>query len=208
MRNPLLSTSKRFIPVISLFVLAAAAAAFTGADAVLERMKKDIVYLASDECEGRGIDTQGINKAADYIAGQFKQAGVKPGGKEGTWFQPFTVSSGESKIEGVNTLTLRGPIGQAMELTIDKDFKVLPLSASGTVSAPIVFVGYGLSEPALGYDDFKGVNVAGKIVVVLKRVPRWDNDAAQFGGDNALYAGFERKIGNCELNRATPLFSL
>jgi hypothetical protein len=186
-------------------VVMAAASTFAGDDAIVERMKKDVTYLASDECEGRGIETKGINKAADYIANQLKQAGLKPGGKDGTWFQPFTVSIGAPKIEGVNSVILRGPLGQTVELVGEKDFKVLPISASGEVKAPIVFVGYGLDVPSARYDDFKDVDVAGKIVVVLKRVPRWDDDAAPFAGDKSLYAGFERKIGNCELHKAAAV---
>jgi hypothetical protein len=194
----------RLLTVTALVALAAATA-FAGDNGAQERIKKDITFLASDVCEGRGIDTQGINKAADYIAEQLKQAGLKPGGKNGTYFQPFTVSTGAAKVEGDNTLTLRGPLGQSLELKLDKDFKVLPISASGQVTAPIVFAGYGLSVPSAGYDDFKGVDVAGKIVVVLKRVPRWDNEAVPFGGDQTLHAGFERKIGNCELQRAAAV---
>ena len=64
------------------------------------RMRKDVTYLASPECEGRGVDTEGINKAADYIADQFKKAGLKPGGPKGSYFQPFTISVGVSKLKG------------------------------------------------------------------------------------------------------------
>src|SRR5436190_15575678 len=59
-------------------------------DPVLERMRKDIFFLASPECEGRGVDTKGIEKAADYVADAFKQAGLKPATKDGSYFQPFT----------------------------------------------------------------------------------------------------------------------
>ncbi len=61
-------------------------------EAVKARMRKDVTYLASDECEGRGVDTAGIQKAATYIAAEFAKAGLKPGGVNGTYFQPFTIS--------------------------------------------------------------------------------------------------------------------
>ena len=67
-----------------------------------ERMKRDITFLASDECEGRGPGTKGIDKAADYIVEQFKEAGLKPGGVKGTWFQPFTIGGSLAKLEGDN----------------------------------------------------------------------------------------------------------
>jgi hypothetical protein len=196
--------SRRIFAIVGILVLAAAPT-FGQDDAVHARMKKDIFFLASPECEGRGVDTQGINKAADYLVNQFKAAGLKPGGKDGTWFQPFTVNEGDGKVDGPNTLTLRGPQGQTIDLTMDKDFKVLPMSVSGKVNAPIVFAGYGLTVPTADYDDFKGLDVAGKIVVVLRRTPRWDNEFAQFGGHKEAYAGFETKIGTCELHRAAAV---
>ena len=56
------------------------------------RMRKDLTYLSGDECEGRGVETKGIKLAADYIAAEFKKAGLKPGGVNGTYFQPFEIS--------------------------------------------------------------------------------------------------------------------
>src|SRR5205807_8929082 len=97
--------------------------------------------------------------------------GVKPGGKDGSYFQPFTVQDGSGTIEGTNTLTLRGPLGQEIQLAMDRDFKVLPLSASGKATSPVVFAGYGLQGKSAGYDAFKGLDCAGKIVVVLRKVP-------------------------------------
>ena len=76
-----------------------------------ERLRKDIEFLASDECEGRGPDTAGINRAADYIAKEFKEAGLKPGGPDGSYFQPFKIAKGSAKFEAAK-LTLYGPLGQ------------------------------------------------------------------------------------------------
>src|SRR5438477_8679980 len=61
---------------------------------VQARMRKDLTYLASDECEGRGVNTQGINRAATHIANEFKKAGLKPAGKDGSYFQSFTINGG------------------------------------------------------------------------------------------------------------------
>src|SRR5262245_61695958 len=80
-------------------------------DSVELRMRLDVTYLASDECEGRGVGTKGIDLAADYIAKQFERSGLKPGGVNGTWFQPFTMS-GPSKLEKPGVMTLKGPLGQ------------------------------------------------------------------------------------------------
>src|SRR5262245_20955393 len=97
------TTLRRCRAGILFGLLAACAAASVGAgDATNEereaRMKKDITYLASPECEGRGPGTEGLDKAADYIVANFKKAGLKPGGKDGGYFQPF--SSGGQVVLG------------------------------------------------------------------------------------------------------------
>src|SRR5436190_20454416 len=107
------------------------------------RILDDLKYITSDECEGRGIQTQGINKAADRIAGEFKKAGLKPGGVDGTYFQPFEVFATNQMGEG-NKMTLKGPNGESVELQLGKDFSVVAFGGSGTVSAPVVFAGYGV----------------------------------------------------------------
>src|SRR5436190_17845370 len=84
-------------------------------DPIVERMRKDITFLASDECEGRGVGTKGLDKAAEYIAAQFAQAGLKPGGVNGTYFQPFPFAT-NAQLEGPSTLVLTGPQGQKINL--------------------------------------------------------------------------------------------
>src|SRR5437588_8924052 len=90
-----------------------------------QRMKRDITFLASDECEGRGPGTKGIDRAADYIADQFKKAGLKPAGPKGGYFQPFTIAAGQAKLKGKPALALRGPQGQRIELSPGAHFAVL-----------------------------------------------------------------------------------
>jgi len=174
-------------------------------DAVEARLRKDITYLASDECEGRGVETQGINRAAEFIAAEFRKAGLKPGGTEGTYYQPFTMN-GMARLESPNTLQLRGPLGQEIDLKLDSNFRPLGLSGAGKVSAPVVFVGYGIHAPRIGYDDFKGVNVEGKVVVVLRKTPRFDSPHAPFDGDKmAEHAGLATKVVNADLAKAAAV---
>src|ERR1700730_12798215 len=73
------------------------------------RLRRDISFLASDACEGRGVTTRGINLAADYVAHEFKQAGLLPAGPGGSYFQPFTMRG--ATLETPNHLSLRGPPG-------------------------------------------------------------------------------------------------
>src|SRR5262249_32347006 len=150
--------------------LAAEKAPANKTEEIEERMRKDITFLASDECEGRGVTTKGINLAADYIATDFKKAGLQPAGDDGTYFQNFKVISGAAKLESPNSLVLTGPKDQRIELTINDHFLPLGISESGKVkNAPIVFAGYGATAAGIDYDDYKGVDVEGKVVIILRR---------------------------------------
>src|SRR5262245_20063736 len=96
----------------SLFALLLLAPATHANEAALsiERVKKDVYFLASEECEGRGPETAGINKAADYIAAAFKDLGLKPL-SDGTHFQNFTIP-GSARLGAPNRLLLEGPLSQ------------------------------------------------------------------------------------------------
>jgi hypothetical protein len=139
---------------------------------VTERLRKDITFLASDECEGRGVTTKGIELAADYIANQFKLAGLKPGGVDGTYFQPFNINQGKARIDRPCVLALEGLSEKG--LTWGEDFQALGLSGSGTVKAPVVFAGYGIQAKEIGYDDYQGIDVKNKVVVLIRKTPHAD----------------------------------
>ncbi len=175
--------------------------------AVETRLRRDITFLASAECEGRGVHTQGINQAADYIVEEFKKAGLKPGVAQPNpgYFQPFTIT-GEARQGQTNTLSLRGPLGQQIELRLGTDFQPLNLSGKGKVSAPVVFVGYGVSAEDLNYDDYRGADVAGKVVIVLRKTPRPDNALVPFGGgQSAFHASLETKLVKADLQKAAAV---
>src|SRR5262245_49766446 len=139
------------------------------ADEALDRIHKDVFYLTSDECEGRGLKTDGINKAADYIARSFKSAGLKPAMPDGSYFQPFTIK--ESYLEtGPHRLILTGP-GKELEAAYNKAFCVCGMSAKGTVGGVVVFAGYGIAAEKK-YDDYADVDVTNKVVIVLRQNPR------------------------------------
>ncbi len=195
----------RGLALLAAIVMLMSLPAGAADDPIEARMRKDITYLASDECEGRGVETKGIEKAAAYIAAEFDKAGLKPGGVDGTWFQPFTMS-GIAKMDGVQTLKLRGPLGQEIELELDKDFRPLGLSGSGKVSAPVVFAGYGIQARRIEFDDFKGLDVTGKVVLIVRKTPRFDNPQAAFDGDQmAHHAALQTKVVNADLNKAAAV---
>jgi hypothetical protein len=165
------------------------------------RLRRDVTFLASDECEGRGVTTEGIRKAADYIAGEFRKAGLKPGGVDGTYFQPFTIPGAVQ--EGPATFSVRGPKGQVISYKQGVDFYPMGLGHAGTVDGlPAVFAGFGVSnesEPA--YDDYADLDVADRVVFILREVP--ENLAS--GEKRRRLAAFASKVSTAEKHHAAAV---
>ena len=198
--------ARRFIPGIVLAVWAVTVpfALSQNVDAAaIGRMKKDIFFLASDECEGRGPGTKGIDLAADYIAKRFEELGLKPAGVNGTYFQPFQII-GVPVLEKPNTFALSGN-DKTTDVPIESEFDVLGLSGKGKVSAPLVFAGFGLQTKEYKYDDYERIDVAGKIVVVLRHAPRFNGEEPLGGKDREALAGLERKIAGAESRKAAAV---
>jgi hypothetical protein len=199
---------RRLIPAALLFALATPVTAQKPFDdPILERMRKDIFFLASPECEGRGIDTKGIDKAADYIADAFKQAGLKPAMKDGSYFQPFTVTT-SVKLAQPTKAALTGPGDKTKELKLGTDFNPMGFTPTSKAKGELVFVGYGITAPELKYDDYEGIDVTGKIVVMIRRTPRYGErgdqrfDKSAATADESKYAPFVAKIENAAAHKA------
>ncbi|GIW78333.1 MAG: hypothetical protein KatS3mg105_0140 [Gemmatales bacterium] len=150
-------------------------------NAAVSRVGGDIKYLASDELEGRGPDTPGLQKAAEYIRSEFKKAGLKSGVKDGSYFQPFKIAI-DMKPTPESFLTLRGPNGAEWKLERGKDFEPLAFGGAGKAKAEVVFAGYGISGAAEKYDDYLDADVAGKIIVIIRREPQQSNPKSVFKG--------------------------
>ncbi len=186
-------------------LLAPSEAADVNNDVMATRIKKDLTYIASDACEGRGVSTKGINLAADYIVEQFKKIGLQPGGVQNSYFQPFEMH-GSAKLGTPNTLAFRGPLGQEIELTQDQQFRVMGMSGAGAASGPIVFVGFGVTGTKNGYDDYKGVDVAGKIVMLLRKTPRTSSGPDAFDDQLSNYhASLVAKMDNAASHKAVAI---
>lgn len=155
-------------------------------DITPSEVREHVRYLASEELQGRGSGTQGADLAADYIADRFRAAGLKPAGTAGSFFQPFKVFTGV-RLGEENQLVLR----RAARRTgaVRTEWMPLGFTANGSVSAPVVFAGYGISRPDLKYDDYKGIDVRGKIVLVLRHTPDLDED-----GQFAPYSRLSYKV--------------
>ena len=137
-----------------------------------ERIKAHVTFLADDLLEGREAGTRGYDIAARYIAAQFAALGVKPGGENGGYFQ--SVALLEAALTGPKpTLVLTTPRGTQ---TLEQASAVMLTgpTAGGSVklNAPLVFVGYGMKDATVGYDDYQGLDVRGKIAVVLRGSPK------------------------------------
>jgi len=137
---------------------------------IVPRLRADVEFLASDNLEGRDTGSRGYAIAADYVAAQFRAIGLEPAGEKGGWFQqvPFRRAS------FVNPPRLILQFGsQIVSLEQGKDAALRPSVTDKTrrLSTGFVFVGYGLQDRRYGFDDYRGLNVRGKIVVALSGTP-------------------------------------
>src|SRR6266508_1409445 len=111
-----------------------------------------IKYLASDDLEGRGSGTLGLEKAADYIEKSFRSSGLEPAGDNGTFFQTFQIITGISLQPG-NTLSLKVG-GSTVAFEIGRDYRLVSTSSgqADTAPLPVAFAGYGITASAQHYD--------------------------------------------------------
>ena len=130
-----------------------------------------VKYLASERLEGRKSGLTGGEKAAEWIAQKFREFGLEPAGDEGTYFQHFTISF--FNIDRGVSLKVVSPI-KTREFVYREDYRVTRYSGGGKASGELVFVGYGISKPDKGFDEYQGVDVKGKIVLVLSGAPQND----------------------------------
>ncbi|MCF5925891.1 M28 family metallopeptidase [Xanthomonas perforans] len=169
--------------------LMAATPSFDGA-----RISRDVKELASDAYEGRGPATAGEEKTIAYLSEQFAEAGLQPGGdlangKRG-WTQAVPLRRAD--IVGTPTIAVQNA-GKPQTLTQGKQISIrAALDGSSKVeiaNAPLVFVGYGVKAPERNWDDFKGVDLKGKIAVVLINDPDFETGKGDFDGTGMTYYG-------------------
>ena len=154
-----------------------------------ERLSADVCTLASDAFGGRAPGTPGEAKTVAWLIEQFKAMGAEPGGPAGGWTQPVPL---------IRTQMGRGTIAaNGAAMTVGRDVYVSTVRPAERVSiagAPLVFVGYGVSAPERGWDDFKGVNLKGKVAVFVVNDPDFEAAsgepvAGRFGGKRMTYYG-------------------
>lgn len=182
-----------------LALLAVATPALLWADGVksfkgrvsAESYRNHVAYLASDELGGRGIGEPGIDLAAEYIAKEFKDAGLEPGGADGFYFQPFDLKMWKRIGEKTNLAANAGD--KRLAFKIGEDFTPMPWSDSGELKGGVAFVGYGIDHGENGYDDYAGIDVKGKIVVMLRYEPLFLLDDPAKPEEHSRHAQFRLK---------------
>ena len=174
--------------------IAAAAPPRASSHVSMPRMSEITRVLASDAFQGRAPGTPGEDKTIPYLIQQFKAAGLEPAGEKGGWTQEVPMIHTQLKAP-VNVSVSQA--GQTLPLKFPDDIylgTVRPVDRVAIADAPMVFVGYGVTAPERGWDDFKGVDLHGKVAVMLVNDP--DFEAAQgepvagkFGGRAMTYYG-------------------
>ena len=144
-------------------------------------IKAHIQYLADDKLKGRMPGTPGYQMAVDYVTDQLKKLGAQPAGENGTYVQKVRLRRSFTAPGATFTVQLKE--GQAPGLVYGQDYLIYPNpeEAQVAVTAPLVFAGYGISTPELGYDDYAGLDAKGKVVVIVRGAPR------KFSSTVALY---------------------
>ena len=152
-----------------------------------EGLRADIRLLSSDLLEGRGTASAGDKLAQAYIAARFEGMGLLPGGPDGSWFQPMELV-GIRSLAPASVRFTRGTDG--LDLRAYDDFVAysgIEAPESRIENAEIVFVGYGIVAPEYQWDDFKGADLKGKVLLVMNNDP--ESDDRLFAGKTRLYYG-------------------
>ncbi len=156
-----------------LLPLVFAAAAVQAPAISAERIREDVRVLASDEFEGRGPGEEGDRRTVEFLSKSFAAAGLEPGGVDGQWTQPVPLVRLERRPGAKLSLSIAG---DTIALTPGVDATLALRNAGPTVvtDAPLMFGGYGLVDPARGWDPYSGINLSGKVVVVLANDPDYE----------------------------------
>jgi Zn-dependent M28 family amino/carboxypeptidase len=154
-----------------------------------EKIRAHVRFLADDLLEGRGPGKRGAELAANYIATQFALDGLKPAGDHGTYFQKVPLYAVHT-IEDQTSFRLVPKSGDPINLAYGQDVvtKDTTGEASATIDAPIVFVGYGIDAPEYQWNDYAGVDVKGKVLLVVVNEPP-STDPNFFKGAALTYYG-------------------
>jgi hypothetical protein len=167
-------------------------------------LQRHVEYISSDELAGRDLDSPGIAEAELYIARRFRSYGLNPLPGKGSFFQEFALYQ-DGFDAAATKLSIR--LGHdEVAGAAGRDFRPFDFSAQGEGSAPVVFAGYGITAPEYGYDDYRGLEVRGKFVLVLRHEPGNEDPRSPFEGTAASkHSYFRQKAENARRRGAVGL---
>jgi Zn-dependent M28 family amino/carboxypeptidase len=182
--------------LISLAALSISSAAFCADTPSFDpkRLSEEVKTLSSDAFEGRGPATAGETKTVAYVIGQMKEAGLAPGGDLKDGKRAWTQAVPLSRTEIVGTPTVSVSVGGKPQALTQGSEIALRAALDGSTAvaikdAPLVFVGYGVDAPERHWDDFKGIDLHGKVAIVLINDPDFETGKGDFGGKAMTYYG-------------------
>ncbi len=163
----------------------------------------DVKYLASPELKGRATGSPELEKAAHWLADKYREFGVNPAdGKD--YLQSFPVTT-DAKLGTRNRFTFTER-GHSTPLRATLDFVPISFSSSGKFAGAVVFAGYGITAKEYNYDDYAGVDVKGKIVLVLRHEPQENDEKSVFEGKALTsHAAFTNKAANAKMHGAVAM---
>lgn len=183
---------KRLSPLLLL-----ATAAQAAPDARVDRWWRDVTTLSADDMEGRGAGTPGHERAATYVEGRLREIGLSPAGEKGSFRQAVAIE--EQRVDAARSSVTLQAGGRTTPLVVGTDLIVSGGGGprAGKVGGSLVFVGYGLHLPALGHDDFAGLDLKGKIAVAIAGGPTGLPGAAKAASraERVKYLGERGAIG-------------
>jgi len=160
----------------------------------------DIKYLASGDLKGRLTGSPELEKAAAFISGKFQEFGLQPADGK-SYYQPFQATTG-ARLGLTNRFRFT-EAGQVTALGFPQDFIPLYFSPSAKIAAGVVFAGYGITAADLHYDDYAGLDVKGKLVLILRHEPQEADEHSVFDGKKLTgHALFTSKASNAKMHGA------
>ncbi len=177
----------------------------------VDRIRADLEFLASDDQEGRGVGTDGLVRAANFIADRWKSLGLVTEWFDGSPLQPFSIPG--SMIVGPaenNRLVAKPASEEPISLELEVDFRPLAVGGNGSFEGSMVFAGYGITaeseDKSFRYDDYDGLHVAGKVVIILRKEPRQNDPECPLDGtDPSVHSYFSTKVTNAVNHQAAAV---